>query len=188
MFVPGYIYGKLVRNSMENNWYSLNSYSEKYLKSKKLIKLESGKVENEFFWRRFNFGNISLSLPVKNPFYFVTPSIKDVKGKTNLGIKITNAKNERLAEILFLESHDFYTDFNSQKLFELPLVQEIITKKNHDQIWLDIFTYDINLYETNVEDMLYSLYILYQRSKYLPKDHLGFGVLEAQDNVSIILN
>ncbi len=187
-YLPGFLYGKLIRNQLNNNWYKIENYSPVFLTPSDYIPLKKVSVDNEFLWRRFNFGDLSLQLPIKNPFYFVVPKIDIVNGKTNLSLKITNPRDETLVEVNILNRFFFDESINTQKLFELPLVRKGILKRNSDEIWSDLFSKKIPLVSTELNEMFYSLYLIHLRSRYIPVTTLKYGHLEDQNKVAIQLD
>lgn len=187
-YLPGYLYGKLIKNQLTNNWYKIDQFSPVFLTPSDYIPLKKVKIENEFLWRRFNFGDLSLQLPIKNPFYFVIPKVDIVNGKTNLSLKITNPRNDTLVEVNILNKFVFDESINSQRLFELPLVSKVILKRNSDEIWSDLFSKKIPLVYGDLNEMFYSLYLIHLRSRYIPTSTLEFGHLENQNKVSIQLD
>jgi hypothetical protein len=187
---PYYLYNKVVNKNYKSRWFSLDSYSKNFLKPDLNIPFKRLDLPNQNFWQKFHYGDLHIPLPVKNPFYFVVPSLKYNKKtrRTKFGISILNSGNEKISEIFFLPNGKFPSYIGSQQVFELPLVRKEIINKSNDEIWKDAFTRDISQWKIDTEQMAYNLYLLQFRSKMLKENTTRYGFLEGADKVTISLD
>ncbi|MBT4792464.1 MAG: hypothetical protein HON90_12910 [Halobacteriovoraceae bacterium] len=186
-WAPQFFYNKVVKHNFKSEWYSLDNYSPNFLTPIATQGFASKKNANEQFWHKFHFGDLYIPLPVKNPFYFVSPNLSfDKKNKkSKFGISINNAKGEKISDIYFLQNIKMPSLLSSQKLFELPLIRREITRKTTDEIWKDVFSEKIAMPDLKVEQMAYNLYLLQLRSRILKQNTLSFGFLEDRDVVVV---
>ena len=100
--LPYYFYNQYVNKNYSNNWYGVSNYSKALIEPSSPKVLSPSKTKNERLWRKFQFGDLKIPLPVKNPFYFVTPKLKFNKknNKTSFGLSINNSEARKMVEEL----------------------------------------------------------------------------------------
>ncbi len=187
--VPHYYYHKVVNKNFQSKWFRLNKYSPVLLQTKKDITIDRVVLENENLWQKFHFSTVNIPLPVKNPFYFVSPELiynKDSK-QTKFGVTILNAENTKIFQVYFLPSMTFPNHLSKQKIFQLPLVENAITSKSSQEIWKDVFQKDIDSWNISFEEMVYNIYLLQFRSDLFKDTVKRFGLVENTNKAIIDL-
>ncbi len=187
---PYYVYYRVINNKLETNWFSIERYTPLYHRPNEKALSPPTKTANEQFWRKFNFGDFYLPLPVRNPFYFTIPNLKYSKQsqQTQVGLTLLDGSGDKIFHIYLLPQRPFPTLLNAQKIFELPLVRKEITKKNNAQIWKDLFTRQTKKWDISFSEMFYNLYLLELRSKILPANLKSFGLISNMQKALIELS
>lgn len=180
--LPFYYYEKQIHNELKSRWYILDHYDAQMLRPSR-YQIEDVGVNNlnSNLWQKFNFTDLNIPLPFKNPLFFVVPKLEYEKKiqKTKIGISILNASNTKISEIIFLPNRPMPNYLSSQPLFELPLVRNIIENKyTIETIWEDVFTKRIGDWNIKLDEMIYNLYLLEFRSKFLKSTSLKFGFIK----------
>jgi hypothetical protein len=174
---PYYYYNEFVNNNYSNSWYGLKAYNKKHLRPSENLELKVSEAKNEGLWKKFQFGDLQVPLPVRNPFYFVTPKLKfNQKSKrTDFGVSINNPEGRSLIDVYYLPNQSFPNFLGNQDLFRIPVVENHIKQQSQDDIWKDVFTRDVSNWNIPFADMVYNLYLLEFRSKILGKQLDNFG-------------
>jgi hypothetical protein len=174
---PYYYYNEFVNNNYSNKWYWLSNFNEKQLSPHLSKKLKSAETKNEALWKKFQFGDLQIPLPVKNPFYFVTPKLKyNIKNKrTDFGVSINNPEGRSLIDVYYLPNQSFPNFLSNHDIFQIPLIQNHIKQKSKNQIWKDVFTKEIGDWNIPFSEMVYNLYLLEFRTKILGNQLVNFG-------------
>ena len=141
-------------------------------------------LENELF-TVFHFSNFLLPLPIKNPLYAMIPSIKTEHQQLKLGASFFNPDNKEIFSFMSERLFSFELTAGGQKIFLLPYLKNYIEKKTNEEIWKDMFSKKLSLpantgksfFESVEElkkisylDLVYNLYILYNRHLLFPKN------------------
>lgn len=174
---PHFYYNDIVNNGEMNSWFTIPKYSEKLVVPKRPSQLNLvNKNINEKLWKRFHFKTLLIPMPVKNPFYFVSPTLEYNKENKNteFGVSIYDANNQLLSQIYFLPKFSMPKILNSQKIFELPIVSNYIKKQPQEKVWNDLFTKNISSWDISFKDMFYHLYLLQLRSKLINSNVLSY--------------
>lgn len=186
---PYYFYNKVLEGSFYSEWYSLSNYKTQHLLPRKEMKVSSSELGNGDLWRKFHLIDVLIPLPVKNPFYYVTPVLKYVKEekKTEVGLKIYDAKEREISKIYFMQNRLFSSELSGQKFFQLPLVKKHLLSFSQKKIWKDMFSLKLNNWSIPFKDMAYNLYLLHLRTKLLPKKYIGFSLVKGSNTAVIEL-
>ena len=188
---PQKYYDLLLKGDNYNSWYVLDANSTKFLQATKIDKnAQERDIPNENLWKNFHFGDLSIPLPVENPFFYIVANLEYEKNKqsTKFGISVLNSQNEKISDIYFLPNSSFPSYMSTQPLFELPLVKKEIEQRTEDQIWKDAFTKDLEIEGMHWKEMLYNLYLLNFRMKILGNNISGFGEYPEYDWKVVNLN
>lgn len=174
---PYYYYNEFIYQKSPNNWFELDFYDKKILEPGQMEAIKSQKLSNENLWSKFHFGNLNIPLPVKNPFYLVSPKMEYDKSndRTNFGLSINDSSNESLAQVYFLPMQYIPDLAQKQNAFALPLIKNRLENINPMALWQDTFSKDITEWNIPIEEMIYNLYILQFRSFLLNKKVLSYG-------------
>lgn len=177
---PYRLYSKWMAGQGQNKYYALSNYSSSYLKPVSFEEIPPYKEDYSQLWREFPIRNAKIPLPVRHPMFQTIPFIegKSKESIPQLGIIIL-APNGRELSRVYTMPMNLYQDFSQgQELFKLPFVRNRILKLNLDKLWKDIFSYQIEIKSKSLDEMIYDLYILHLRSKYLPKGTLKYGLIK----------
>lgn len=184
---PYYFYSKILKNEFYGNWYALTDLKQKHLKPKGLVEVQDSTIASGDLWRKFHLIDVMIPMPVRNPFYYASPVLKyipDTK-KTEIGLKIYDAKEREISKIYFMQNKLFPSDLNGQKFFQLPLVKKHLKSISQQKIWKDLFTKQLEEWNIPFADMAYNLYLLHLRTKLLPDKYKSFGLVK-ETNTAII--
>lgn len=187
---PYYYYNKTINHNYYSDWYSAPNFNDNLKYPSKPIQADSSNLGNDDLWRKFHFMDVVLPLPVKNPFFFVSPILKyknDSK-RTDFGLKLYGADEREIAKIYFMPNKFFPNEINSQKLFKLPLIKKYLKSIPNDKLWNDLFTVKIDDWNIPFSQMIYNLYLLQIRRRLLPDKFNNFSLVEGTSTASIQLD
>jgi hypothetical protein len=104
-----------------------------------------------------------------------------LRGKTvapQLGVILHDAKGREISRVYTLPNRLYQDQSQGQELFKLPYVRNRLLNKGLNQIWKDIFSYEILVKPKTNDEMIYDLYILHLRSKMLPPETVRYGLIK----------
>lgn len=184
---PYYYYSKIIKENYTSSWYSLIGRQKNINIPSKEIVADFSKLGNDDLWQKFHFMDVVLPLPVKNPFFFVSPVLKYSKEttQTEFGLKLYGGDEREIAKIYFMTNRIFPSEINAQRFFQLPLVKKQLKATAKTKIWKDIFTLPINEWNIPFADMAYNLYILHLRAKILPEQFQSFSMVKGTETAII---
>lgn len=188
--LPARLYDKLIHNELDSKWYSLDDrVVDIYLNPKHDLDGEIVEIKNEELWKSFHFKNLSIPIPVRNPFFFVVPNLKysQEKNQTKFGLSILDSKDEKISDIFFLPKVNFPNISKSQSLFSLPLAAKEIQNISNDRIWDDLFTKSIEQTDIEWQEMVYNLYLLQMRVKIFGRNIVQYGVDKTKNKRGILV-
>jgi len=158
----------------------------------------SGEAEN--LWETFHFSEFEIPLPVRHPMFVLIPIIHRRKVRPEIGAKFKTRGKLDVGSFTVLKSFKFDRRIEHHKIFELPFFKNHILKKNDKTVWKDLFTksfslpkgelteksYWMNLWNISYKELVYNLYLLELRSKFLPENarklsyynNKSFGIIE----------
>ncbi|MBC7429422.1 MAG: hypothetical protein H7336_12465 [Bacteriovorax sp.] len=140
-------------------------------------------MHDESLYQTFHFCNFELPMPINHPLFFMIPIIKIEGVGPRLGASFQNGKNVELFNFMVERSYKFETTSGDQKLFTLPIFKNYISRKSNEEVWGDLFKKRLSLpsnegksfFESLVtlrkvsyNDLVYNLYILYNRRFSVP--------------------
>lgn len=183
VFLKGYpyrLYSHWVQGKDFNKYYSIQGYRESLLVPKTIAEVPPYKEDYSQLWREFPLRNASIPLPVRHPLFQTIPIIEAGSDKSppQVGMTILNPNNREISRIYTLPLNVAEDHTQGQDLFRLPFVRNRILKFPEEKIWQDMFTFKIEVKSKSMEEMIYDLYILHLRSKFLPKATLRYGLLK----------
>lgn len=164
---PYYYYNKVVNKGQNFDWYSLDTRPKNIATPDKSQNLVSENIENDSLWSKFHFKNHMLPIPVKNPYFLVSPifNFKNETGVTNFGLSISNADKKIISKVFFLPRFDIPAPSKNQRLFEFPIVANKMKNYEIEKVWRDLFSKDLSNWKIDNEEMIYNLYLLEIRAK-----------------------
>lgn len=159
-----------------------------------------GEMLDEALFQSFHFGHYELPMPINHSLYSLIPLIRIEGAGPRLGGSFQNNKNVELFSFMQERPYKFETTHGDQKLFILPVFKNYIGRKGHDEVWGDLFSKKLSLpsnegksffaslqtlWKVSYYDLVYNLYILYNRRFILPEDIQGFSFY-ANSNLGIV--
>ena len=157
-------------------------------------------MDDEGLYQNFHFYHFELPMPMNHLLFSLIPIIKIQSTGPRLGARFQNGKNNELFSFLIEKPYKFETSSGDQKLFTLPIFKNYISRKSNDEIWGDIFQKKLSLpsndkksfFESLIElrkvtykDLVYDLYILYNRRFVLPATTKSFSFYKER-NIGIV--
>jgi len=131
-------------------------------------------------WKEFSLENTLIPLPTRHPLFQPVPII-DLYSKAsapNLGMSFLDPKGREVSRVHNLPKSIYADHSMGQELFKLPYFRNRIRKKTRDEIWKDLFEFQIKPAKKSHDEMIYDLYLLHLRSKLLPKDTISYGLFK----------
>lgn len=161
----------------------------------------SSAQEDASLYSTFHFSNFLLPIPLNHPIFSLIPTIKVESSSPRLGASFLDGKNVELSSFIVEKNYKLETISGDQKLFLLPIFKNHIHRKSEEEVWRDLFSkklslpsnlgesfYDslLALRKVTYNDLVYNLYILYNRTHLFPPDTLrisfdsksGHGLIE----------
>lgn len=149
------------------------------------------RVDNEdvdkLLFREFHFSSFLLPLPFNHPAFSLIPVIKNESGGPRLGASFYDGKSAELFSFMLERPYKLETISGDQKIFLLPVFKNHIYRKTEADVWRDLFSKKLSLpsnvgksfYQSllalksvSYNDLVYNLYILYNRTHLFPADTL----------------
>lgn len=146
-------------------------------------------MKDEGLYQTFHFGHFELPMPINHPLFYLIPIIKIEGAGPRLGASFQNGKNNELFSFMIEKSYKFETTSGDQKLFLLPIFKNYISRKSNEEVWGDMFRKKLLLPSNSGEsfyeslkvlrqvsyyDLVYNLYVLYNRNFSLPLESTRF--------------
>jgi hypothetical protein len=141
-------------------------------------------MNDEGLYNLFHFGHFELPMPLNHPLFELIPIIKIERLSPRLGASFQNGKNIELFSFMMERPFKLETVTGDQKLFILPIFKNFIGRKSNEEVWGDIFKKKLSLpsnagrsfFESlntlknvSYNDLVYNLYILYNRRFLIPE-------------------
>lgn len=182
---PKKMYYSWVQGKEFNDWYNVKSFHQDIFNNQtSTIDRSFAKLDADSLWRRFHVTDLTLPLPVKHPLYTVIPVLK-FEGSNlppQIGFEFHVGGNRRIATVIFLPKGNFKLKDSNQKIFQIPFFKRTLDHVPLNKVWRDVFEMKFNgLVPTSVKEMIYNLFLINQRSEFLPRSIKTFGYLDKLD-------
>lgn len=167
----------------------------------KIVDLKGpAQMDDEGLYQTFHFHHFEIPMPMNHLLFSLIPTIKIESSGPRLGARFQNGKNAELFSFMLEKTYKLETTSGDQKLFILPIFKNYISRKSNDEIWGDLFQKQLSLpsnegksfFESlkelrtvSYKDLVYNLYILYNRRYVLPKNTLEFSFYKER-NIGIV--
>ena len=176
---PSVLYSKWMNGEGWNRYYEISNFRPLLLKPIPIDSIPEYKEEYPELWKDFPLRSTMLPLPVRHPFFTTVPILDfDKKAKSlHLGMSLSGPGGRENSRIYALPTGvqvDYTTGLD---LFKLPYVKNRIVSKSAEELWKDVFTKALVTGDKPLDDMIYDLYLLYIRSKLLPKETIRYGLI-----------
>lgn len=158
------------------------------------------RMDDEGLYKTFHFYHFELPMPMNHLLFSMIPTIKIESSRPRLGARFQNGKNAELFSFMLEKPYKLETTSGDQKLFILPIFKNYISRKSNDEIWGDLFQKKlslpsnegesfleslISLRKVSYNDLVYNLYILYNRRFVLPENTQTFSYYK-EKNIGIV--
>ncbi len=186
---PYSLYSHWMNGSGWNRYYEISDYRPILLTPVSPESIPEYKEEYPELWKDFPLRGTMLPLPVRHPFFVTVPIMEFDKGAKGLQVGMSflgpgGRENSRIYTLQTGVQNDYASGL---ELFKLPFVKNRINRKSPDELWKDIFTKPFVVQKKPIDDMIYELYLLYIRSKILPKETIRYGILPTGNRAIIEL-
>lgn len=185
---PHYMYSKAIKNELDTDWFKIKKFRPMLLSPTRYPFQNIDSMSADNLWKEFHVGDVVLPLPYKHPFYKIIPLINTKQDTMELGLSFRDLTNKEFAKVFFIKNSFFKNRLKSQKLFDLPLSKDIISKVKKSIIWADMFSKEISDNNIDYTEMIYNLYLLELRHSFIHEGSLSFGNIGQQDVGIIMLN
>lgn len=182
---PKKMYYSWVQGKEFNEWYKVPSFHQDIFNNQTAnIDRNIKKLDADSLWRIFHVTDLLIPLPVKHPLYSVVPILK-FEGASlppQVGFEFQGVGNKRIASVIFMPKSQFKIKDANQKLFQIPFFKRTLENVPLNKIWRDVFEMKFSgLVPTSISQMIYNLFLINQRSEFLPRDIKTFGYIEKID-------
>lgn len=176
---PAKKYGQWIQGQNFDRYYSLEKFKTLYLAPTGIDEIPPYQEDYTQLWKEFPIGNTIVPLPTRHPLFQSVPIIDltNKQAKPNLGISFLQPNGREISRIYTLPQRLYQDHSLGQELFKLPYVSNRLRMKNIDDLWVDLFSYKVGQ-KSQLDDMIYDLYILHVRSKILPIETLRYGMMK----------
>lgn len=176
---PSSLYSKWMKGEGWNRYYEITNFRPLLLRPLPIDSISEYKEEYPELWKDFPLRSTMLPLPVRHPFFTTVPILDfDKKVKSlHLGMSFLGPggrENSRIYALATGIQKDYTTGLD---LFKLPYVKNRIVAHSPEKLWKDIFTMELIPKKKSLDEMIYDLYLLYIRSKLLPKETIRYGLI-----------
>jgi hypothetical protein len=158
--------------------------------------------EDVSLYSDLHFSNFQMPFPLNHPIFSLIPMIKTESSGPRLGGRFINGKNAELFSFMVEKSYKLETISGDQQLFLLPIFRNHIQRKNEEEVWKDLFFKKLSipsnmgksfyeslltLKEITYSDLVYNLYILYNRTHLFPSNakRISFNPKTAQGLIEL---
>ena len=146
LVAPYYYFNEAIDGRLDSEWYSLDNYARAYLNPGvyNIYQEQSLDRYDKRFFKDYQIGDTVVALPHRNPFLTVRPELfLNSRNDLDYKINILSINGKLFNEIKFIQGQRYHFKKSGQKIFELPLVKEILKSYSDAQIWKDLFTLKI---------------------------------------------
>lgn len=176
---PTELYTKWMKGEGWNKYYEISNFRPLLLKPLPIDSISEYKEEYPELWKDFPLRSTMLPLPVRHPFFTTIPILDFDKSAKSLHLGMSfvgpgGRENSRIYALPTGVQKDYSTGLD---LFKLPYVKNRIVSKKSEDLWKDIFTKSLVPEDKPLDEMIYDLYLLYIRSKLLPKETIRYGLI-----------
>ena len=187
---PSSLYDKWMKGEGWNKYYEISEFRPLLLKPLEPESIPEYKEEYPELWKDFPLRSTMLPLPVRHPFFVTVPILDyDKKVKSlQLGMNFLGPGGRENSRIYVLPS-GIQKDYSiGLDLFKLPFVKNRIVSLSPEKLWTDIFTKKIEAKDKPLNEMIQDLYLLYIRSKILPRETVRYGIIPGKSTAIIELS
>lgn len=157
-------------------------------------------MSDERLYQTFHFGHFEVPMPINHSLFSLIPLIRIEAQNPRLGASFQSNKNIELFSFMQERPYKLETTSGDQKIFILPVFKNYISRKSGDDVWADLFKKQLSLpsndgksffdslvtlQNVSYYELVYNLYILYNRHFVLPETTETFSFYPDQ-NMGIV--
>ena len=200
VIAPYHIYTLTLTEGVDTRFLQMNPTKSVFYDGDEVSVAAPLKMDDERLYENFHFNHFKLPIPVNHSLFSMIPIIKIESSGPRLGARFQNGKNAELFSFMLERTYKLETTSGDQKLFILPIFKNYISRKSNEEVWSDLFKKKLSL-PSNVgksffeslkslqavsyNDLVYNLYILYNRRFILPSNTESF-VYYKDKNMGIV--
>jgi hypothetical protein len=169
-------------------YFSVKNRSEKILNSPEVLSFDKVNEDQFIGWRKFHLKDFVTSVPLYDSNFRLS-LILEYRGKgvePLVGFRAEDSFGQKIWSLHFLPPFYFQKHLKTQKLFEVPYVQERLVRISKRNIWNDLFSKNLMLATNRIDEKLYNLYILHLRNSFLLSNHDEFGFVNKKPSLKYI--
>lgn len=200
VIAPYHIYTLTLTEGVNTRFLQMNPTKSVFYDGKILPIRPSARMSDEGLYQTFHFYHFELPMPMNHLLFSLIPTIKIESTGPRLGARFQNGKNAELFSFMLEKPYKFETTSGDQKLFTLPIFKNYISRKSSDEIWGDLFEKElslpsnagesfftslIDLKKVSYKDLVYNLYVLYNRRFVLPANTQEFFFFKER-NIGVV--
>lgn len=200
VIAPYHIYTLTLTEGVNTRFLQMDPTKSVFYDGKVVDIKRPSKMDDESLYKSFHFYHFELPMPMNHLLFSMIPTIKIESSRPRLGARFQNGKNAELFSFMLEKPYKLETTSGDQKLFILPIFKNYISRKSQDEIWGDLFQKKlslpsnegqgffeslISLRKVGYNDLVYNLYILYNRRFVLPSDTQSFSYYK-EKNIGIV--
>lgn len=177
---PYHKYSQWIEGRGFDRYYEISGYRKLFLTPTGLAEIPPYQEDYVQLWKEFPLRNSLIPLPTRHPLFQTVPII-EMKSKNSiphLGIMLMDPSGREISRVYTMPNRLYQDHSQSQDLFKLPFFRNRLLSKGLDELWKDIFSFNIEPKEKSIDEMIYDLYILHLRSKILPKETVRYGLIK----------
>jgi hypothetical protein len=181
--LPYELYRDYMQGKYSNEWYQLPKSGEGFLTPRPPFELEKYVEDYGELWKEFHLQDMLVPLPKRHPLFNVVPDLKLSKDKKQvfIGLKFLSPSKRIASQLYFLENRIFSTYEKDQKIFTIPICKSVIESYSDEDIWRDVFGKNISLDERDFKKMIYNLFLVNLRMKFLPAQLISYQYIPSLD-------
>ncbi len=184
--IPYHFYQEAMSKGVNSRFLSLRKMSDKFYLGQdyKLFRMAGVTSDERQLWEDLHFNDFVVPFPVKHPSFLVSPIIYRENSDHRFGYKILNYDKEEINQVIFHKAIPFRLDLHKHLLFSLPVFERRIFRDGLGEVWKDMFRKNlygapylktpgwfelVSPFQIPLSEMVYDLFILSMRAKYLPQ-------------------
>lgn len=200
VIAPYHIYTLTLTEGVNTRFLQMNPTKSVFYDGNLVDIKKPERMDDEGLYQTFHFHHFEVPMPMNHQLFSLIPTIKIESSGPRLGARFQNGKNNELFSFMLEKTYKLETTSGDQKLFILPIFKNYISRKSSDEVWGDLFQKHLSLpsnegksfFESlktlrtvSYHDLVYNLYILYNRRYVLPEKTMEFSYYK-EKNMGIV--
>lgn len=187
--LPFHKYSDWVSGKSRDRYYEITNYRDIFLSPINIEEIPPYQEDYVQLWKDFPIRNTMIAMPTRHPLFQTVP-IVEYNGNAipHFGIILQDPTGREISRVYTLPNRLAQDHSRGQELFKLPYFRRRILNKPVNELWVDIFSYQIKVEDKPIDEMIYDLYILHIRSKILPKETVRYGLIKGGSQALVELD